>query len=276
MREATRNKWWKYKFMKSSKMLSPYIPETKMMNHSSIRNLLEKYKHIIIKPVKGSRGIGVIQLSYHGNDTYTLHYEKMRHTIRGKQQAKAFLNRCLMRKYLQRHGYVVQPSISRATIGHRPFDLRVIVQRRINSGQWKVTAKIAKVAGNGYIVSNISRSNGDVLPVHTAIERSSIRHLNTNDIQARIDKIAILSAQRLSTFFKGHRIYGLDMGIDKDGRVWVIEANLFPLMSHFRKLKDPTMYRRIMVYKRDGSPPSYDYSHEESSSSISMFDYDVD
>lgn len=245
MKRATRNKWLKYKFMKTSGRLSPYVPETRIMTRNALWHLVRKYGHVIVKPVKGSRGVGVIQVSSIGHDKYALHYENRKFSIHGKKRTYEFLKR------LSRHGSnVVQRRISRATIKGRPFDMRVIVQRKRKSDKWRVTAQIAKVAGKGYIVSNITRSKGTLLPVKTAIQKSSIKHLPATTLQSNIRRVALLSARRLGAFFKGHRIYGLDMGLDHRGRVWIIEANLYPFMSHFRNLKDKTMYRRIMAYKR--------------------------
>jgi D-alanine-D-alanine ligase-like ATP-grasp enzyme len=40
------------------------------------------------------------------------------------------------------------------------------------------------------------------------------------------------------------------MGLDQNGHIWIIEANRSPMMSHFRKIKDKTMYHRIVEYKK--------------------------
>ncbi|WP_054971968.1 YheC/YheD family protein [Paenibacillus sp. A3] len=84
----------------------------------------------------------------------------------------------------------------------------------------------------------------------TAIQKSTIRHLSPQSLQSKIDRISLMSARRLRALFPEHRIYGLDVGLDLKGHPWIIEANLFPSMSHFLKLKDRTMYRRIMAYKK--------------------------
>jgi D-alanine-D-alanine ligase-like ATP-grasp enzyme len=67
-----------------------------------------------------------------------------------------------------------------------------------------------------------------------------------------ISRVALLTAQKLSgsKYYKNQLIYGFDMGLDRNGRVWVIEANLKPMLSHFRKLADKSMYRRILEYKK--------------------------
>jgi len=48
----------------------------------------------------------------------------------------------------------------------------------------------------------------------------------------------------------GGVIVGFDMGVDKSGNVWMIEANPKPALSLFKRLKDPSMYRQIVSYPR--------------------------
>ena len=46
-----------------------------------------------------------------------------------------------------------------------------MVQRHPNS-EWQVTGMLAKVAGKGFIVTNIRRSGGKVVTVENALEHS--------------------------------------------------------------------------------------------------------
>jgi glutathione synthase/RimK-type ligase-like ATP-grasp enzyme len=244
MNSTTTNKWFKYRYLKKTKNLSHYVPETQVMSQKALWQLISKYKHVIVKPIRGSRGRGVIQVSSLGNHEYALHYEKTKITLHGEEITYLYIE-----TITGSTPYMVQRRVTRPTIEGRPFDMRVIIQRRKNSPVWKVTAKVAKVAGEGYIVSNNTRSEGDLLLVKKALRKSSINHLSKRKLLNEIDKIALRATRRLATYYKGHRIYGLDMGPDQRGRIWIIEANLFPAMSHFHKLSDKTMYRRITSYK---------------------------
>ncbi|WP_414854395.1 YheC/YheD family protein [Brevibacillus sp. IT-7CA2] len=87
---------------------------------------------------------------------------------------------------------------------------------------------LAKVAGRGYIITNVKRSKGRVLPIRSAIQRSSIRSASASTVIARLRRIAILAANRLARYYTHQKVFGLDMGIDASGRVWIIEANLRP------------------------------------------------
>jgi len=239
-----KNKYAKYKFMKKSASLAPYLPETRKMSRESLWSLLNRHRHVMVKPVWGSRGRGVIQVSDLGHDKYAIHYENMKKMKRGRKKTYRYIKR-----KIGSAAYMVQKRIARPTINKCPFDMRVIVQRKKRSSRWVVTGRVIKVAGKNYIVSNNTRSHGKLLRFKTGIRRSSISHLSVTKLKSRIDKVSLRSAKRLKALFPGHRIYGLDVATDRKGRVSIIEANLYPAMSHFLKLKDFKMYRRILSYK---------------------------
>ncbi|MCJ8012921.1 YheC/YheD family protein [Paenibacillus sp. KQZ6P-2] len=245
MGSVTRNKWYKYVFLKRYGPLARYLPKTRMMSLHSFRALLGKYGHVIVKPVWGSRGRGVIQVSKLGHHKYGIHYENRQKVKRGKKNTYRYL-----RKKIGSTPYMVQKRITRPTIDNRPFDMRVIVQRKRHSSHWVVTGKVIKVAGKGYIVSNNTRSKGQLHKFKSGIRKSSIRHLSVSDLESKIDKVSIRSAKRLGALFPHHRIYGMDIATNQKGRVAIIETNLYPAMSHFRKLNDRELYNRIMSYKR--------------------------
>ncbi|WP_145133289.1 YheC/YheD family protein [Paenibacillus sp. Y412MC10] len=245
MGSVTKNKWLKYLFLKRYPPLAPYLPETRKMSPHSFWTLLGKYRHVIVKPVWGSRGRGVIQVSDLGNDNYAIHYERMETVKQGRENTYRYIKRII-----RSAAYMVQQRITRPTINNRPFDMRVIVQRKKHSSKWVVTGKVIKVAGKGYVVSNNTRSHGQLLRFKPGIQQSSIGHLPISALEYQIDKVSLRSAKRLNALFPGHRIYGLDIATDPYGRVSIIEANLYPAMSHFLKLKDGAMYRRILSYKR--------------------------
>jgi hypothetical protein len=240
-----KNKWSKYLILKRSEQLAPHLPNTRRLTRSAFWEFIKKYDQVILKPVYGSGGKGVIQVSSLGNQRYEVHREKTKKTITGKKQTYYYV-----KKKIGSSDYMVQRRIHLATVNNRPFDMRIIAQRRRNSDVWTITAKVAKVAGKGYIVTNNTRSKGTILHVETALQRSSLIGHSPQSLLYDIERIALLSAEWLSAFFPRHRIYGMDMGLDENGHVWIIETNHYPAMSHFRKLGDEAMCRRILEYKK--------------------------
>ncbi|BCU81865.1 hypothetical protein JIR001_16480 [Polycladomyces abyssicola] len=244
-----KNKWLRYSFMAKDVRLASHLPKTKLLTAKALRKMIARYGQVILKPVVGRRGFGVIKVSPLGGKHYQIHHENKKKKIRGFQKTYDYIKRMIGSRR-----YMVQQRVQLPEIRNRPFDIRVIVQRRKkNSNSWRVTGKVAKLAGKGYIVTNNARSKGTVLMVESAIRKSSLKHLSEKKILSKIEKVALLSARRLTSRYPNHRIYGLDMGLDKKGHVWIIEANTFPMLTHFRKIKDQRMYRRIKAYKKGTS-----------------------
>lgn len=245
MPARTRNKWLKYRLLKRAPRLAPYMPRTRLFTSRYFYWFLSKYNRLVVKPNGGMRGKGVYKITPLGNGRYEIHHENTRGTIEGKEDLYRYLT-----EEIEGRSYIVQRYIPLAKVNNRPFDMRVIVQRRRHSNAWRVTGKVAKVAGKGYMVTNITRSNGTLLPISTALKRSSVSHLSAPALLAKISRVALRAARRLRKMFPNHRIYGLDMGLDQNGHLWIIEANLYPAMSHFRKMKDYKTLRRIKAYKK--------------------------
>ncbi|MDN9010376.1 YheC/YheD family protein [Brevibacillus laterosporus] len=240
-----RNKWSKYLFLKRSKKLAPYLPKTQRMTKSAFWDFINHYGKVILKPVRGKGGAGVIQVSSLGNRTFNIHSDNKRKTIKGKRQTYRYL-----KNKIKSTAYMIQRRISLATIRKRPFDMRIIVQRRRYSDSWKVTAKAAKVAGKGYFVTNNTRSKGRMMHVKRALQKSSLKNHSHQLLLSNVKRVALLSAKRLRVAFPSHRTYGMDMGLDKKGHVWIIETNHYPAISHFRKLGDKAMVHRILSYQK--------------------------
>ncbi|MGD8190856.1 YheC/YheD family protein [Brevibacillus ginsengisoli] len=239
-----KDKWSKYLLLKRSRHLTHYMPETRWMTRKAFWRMLSKYGQVILKPVNGSGGAGVIKVSSLGNHYYHIHSENRKVMVKGKDMM--FHNLISKMRSL---AYMVQRYIPLAKINNRPFDMRFIVQRKRDSNHWNITAKAAKVAGKGYIVTNNTRSKGKMMHVRAALKKSSLKGRSHRMILSNLNSVALMSAYRLMAAFPAHRIYGMDMGLDKNGRLWIIETNHFPAISHFRKLGNKAMIRRIRAYK---------------------------
>src|SRR5690606_13043933 len=99
--------------------------------------------------------------------------------------------------------------------------------------------------GPGYIITNVARSGGRVLPTKTAFARADLPYGSSNGLSSQINEISVIAAKHLQRHYKHIRTVGLDVAVDKYGKVWIIEANFTPSISLFRKLRNRSMYKRI-------------------------------
>lgn len=204
--------------------------------------LLKMYRHIIVKPSNSSGGDGVIQITTIAPNQFKVHYEKKQKKV-NLEQLYPLIRRLTPNS---KATYIVQRRISLLKINGKPFDLRVMVQRKKGVG-WLVTGIMAKVAGSGYFITNLVRSKGKALPYHTALRQCNrAKMLSPQLLEQQIRWYALMAVKQLQKYYK-IRTVGLDMGIDESGKLWIIEANFSPDKTYFKRLKDKTMYRRIMA-----------------------------
>lgn len=240
----SRSKLDKYRVMRHSPTLRSHLPSTRPLNKDNLEAYLDRYRKVIVKPTSTSLGIGVMQVSRLSGNKYEIHYGSRKKTVYSISDVYHYI-----RSKARGRRYLVQRRIALAKVGGRPFDLRVMVQRG-RSSSWKVTGKLAKVAGSGYIITNIHRSGGRVIPAKTAIHRSNIRGVRTGRILRTVDRVALRAAKTLYRSYRWIHSVGLDIGVDLKGKVWIIEGNFKPDITLFLKLKSKSMYRQIASYEK--------------------------
>jgi glutathione synthase/RimK-type ligase-like ATP-grasp enzyme len=232
-----------YTVLKSDESLQLVLPQTNVMNSEEVLwNMLDEHKTIILKPVFGRSGSGVIKVSVQPL-SYLIQYRNENKQFLTKKEAFTFLQ-----TMIENQTYLVQQYIDLATIEGRPLDLRIIVQRNEHS-EWIVTGKYAKVASLGYFTTNLA-TDADVLSIEEAVEKSGLGHLNITKLLQDLDSIALKTAGKLGDISLHQRIWGLDVGIDQKGRIFIIEVNSRPGTKGFRKLKNLDMYKTIRRYKK--------------------------
>ncbi|UKS30783.1 YheC/YheD family protein [Paenibacillus sp. HWE-109] len=243
MSKLSTSKWTKYKILRKSSKLSVYLPETAWLKEKSFWRMLTKYGQIIVKPTGSYGGNGVIRIKQTDDNAYEVQNgaKKKLYTERSALSAS-------FRKKISKN-FIVQQRVPLATANGRPFDLRVMVQRRRNT-PWQVTGKLAKVAGSGFIVTNIRLSGGKVVTVENALKQSELSFMNAKKLLAQLDKVALLAAEQLSPSYRWVDTMGIDMAFDKKGNIWIIEVNFAPMLELFLKLKDKSMFRQIKSFQR--------------------------
>ncbi|WP_274650891.1 YheC/YheD family protein [Paenibacillus humicola] len=240
----SRSKLTKHRVMSRDARLRNALPATYRMNKARFFSMLQTYRSIIVKPTGKWGGEGVVLVEESAPGEYKVHVEKTRKTFSTGESLYAYV------KQKVRSACIVQRRIRLAAVGGRPFDLRVMVQRHREKTDWKVTGKLAKIAGKGYIVTNIRRSKGRVASVSRAIRQSDMKTKDVKAICGKIDRIALRSAKTLHAYYRSIDTVGLDIGLDRKGHVWIIEPNFTPMIGLFLHLKDKNQYRRIMSYRR--------------------------
>ncbi len=209
--------------------VAEYLPETHpFTSFSVIEAMLSSYGHIYIKPINGTLGLGVHQIIYDKkrNDYFCRYQDRDGvNRLRKFPTVEGLFNRVFANQNLDR--MLVQQGIHLLKKESRSIDFRIHTNKD-DHGNWHVTAIAAKIAGAGSVTTHL-RSGGETKTLAEIFPQEDCERY-TN----KLTKAALLLSEAIGKNMEGIiGEIGFDLGLDKDGKVWLFEANSKPGRSIF-------------------------------------------
>ncbi|MCJ8014667.1 YheC/YheD family protein [Paenibacillus sp. KQZ6P-2] len=241
-RRTLMSKWTKTKVLLGSNAVRPFIPDTRKFSKSDLKAMLDSYNMVYVKPENGTFGQGVIRVEKLNSGEYTYQLGMTKKTLGDFQSLHSSLLKTTGKK-----SYLIQKGIYLLKYNNRRFDIRVMVQLS-PKGAWETTGMIGRVAHPKKIVTNY-HSGGTPTDVKSLLAA----HLPPEKMGktiAALDKLGVNTAKFLHSKYPGFRQIGLDIGFDRSWTPWIIEVNTNPDPYIFNQLKDKTMYRKVMRYRK--------------------------
>ncbi|WHY87654.1 YheC/YheD family protein [Neobacillus novalis] len=218
-----------YDLLLEDASVTAYLPDTQpFTSFSTMETMLAKYGHIFIKPRNGSLGLGIHQVIF----------DKQSGGFYCRYQDEAYINR--LRKFvslerlfqsvfaqLSLEKMLVQQGISLLRNETRSIDFRVHTNKD-DYGKWQVSAIAAKIAGHGSVTTH-ARSGGDIKTIAEIFPKEE------SDLYTeKLTNAALQLSKSLDRNIEGIiGEIGFDLGIDRNGDVWLFEANSKPGRSIF-------------------------------------------
>jgi hypothetical protein len=209
--------------------VAKYLPETfQFTSFSEIETMLSKHGHVFIKPKNGSSGFGVHQIIYDKQtEAYFCRYQDdsginrlRKFSSLEKLFSTVFLNQSLEKMVVQQGIYLLRNEA-------RAVDFRIHTNKD-DTGNWHVSAIAAKMAGQGSVTTH-TRNGGDIKTIAEIFPMNECVQYTE-----KLSKAALLLSNALDRFVEGIiGEIGFDLGIDRNGDVWLFEANSKPGRSIF-------------------------------------------
>ncbi|PYI53606.1 hypothetical protein DLM86_17220 [Paenibacillus flagellatus] len=218
-RRQIASKWVKTAVLMQDATVAQHIPETRFYSPANLAAMLDRYERVVMKPVVGTGGSGVIMIIRTGGSSYTVRH---RRRIRRCRSFRSML--AAVRAIKRRRRYLVQRGISLATIGGRPIDYRVKVVRQ--NRRWVTRAMVGRLANPGMFVTNLCRG-GTMLSSAEGIRRSLSPSL-VRSKKSEMRNVTRISTELMERHFPGIGQLGFDYGFDRSGKLWIFEVNTRP------------------------------------------------
>ncbi|GHI01623.1 YheC/YheD family endospore coat-associated protein [Neobacillus kokaensis] len=240
------NKWELWKRLSPIPSLRSHLPETKLLTDIPVlKSMLEQYDSIYLKPTGGtlSRGIRKVEKSHNG---YLITSPSFKNPIGSQKQIEDVKSLQQWLRKLKSKEYLAQQAITMKRYQDRPIDFRVIMQKD-GKGNWNCSGLFGKFGKSGGIITNFSRAGFICSGMKTFQLAFGMNKKNARNKVEELKKIAF----EICCVFDEYGNYGdlgIDLMVDKDGKVWILEVNTkdtyhrFPLHMNNKKL-----YRKIVT-----------------------------
>ena len=223
------SKWEVYEQIHKENSIQSAIPETVIFSKENFYILAQKYDTTFIKPIHGSQGRNIIKVCRDGNTSYTFQASI---TVEHEQQQGNFSLEEIyghLKPILQNRIYIVQQGIPFMTYESRTMDFRVLCHKK-HPLVWDITSIVARIGAEQEFVSNLARGGTLMRPLEAL--RACMERKKAKKVLSQMKDLALEIAASISKQTQGIiGELGIDIGVDSDGKPWLIEVNSKPSKS---------------------------------------------
>jgi hypothetical protein len=225
--EQFLNKWLVHKALQNEPEAAAYLPKTiRYHGHRDLQEMLGAYRFLYAKPANGSLGRGIYLIR-----AVSSGYQLIRPTASGSITTRFHNLKALhveLNKRTKGKSYLLQQGLKLIGLNENPADFRVLVQKG-KRGEWTVSSMVARL-GQNKVVSNIARG-GSMVSAAQALQLCGPK-LSGPVSANTLKRVSLKIAQLLEKSLQGHYAeFGIDLGVDVHGRIWLLEVNSKPSKS---------------------------------------------
>ncbi|GAJ40770.1 YheC/YheD family endospore coat-associated protein [Saccharococcus caldoxylosilyticus] len=204
-------KWEIYETLVKNERLRAHLPHTVPVQHiDDIRNMLKTYGSVYMKPNDGAKGKGIFRLTVSLLPN-TILYEH----INGK---KTLASLDELAPLLAATRYIAQQAIDADTWNGQRYDLRVLVHYK--HGRYIISGIGVRLAQTQQLTTHVL-NGGTILPYSEVRER-----VDEKELHSLLDACGKEISDRFG--FVGE--FSADIGVSKDGTLYVYELNAKPMI----------------------------------------------
>lgn len=201
-------------------VLIPFIP---VKTVTDVYDFMEEHGHVLLKPI----------VSNQGRDIYTIHWIDEGVQIYTDSSVEALTKAAFedfFEKIIKPRGYLAQPFIESKDKQGNPFDIRMHVRKNLY-GLWQPAAIYPRIGIGKGITSNISQGGG-VSPLKPFLKANYGE--SWQQAHETILKVSHWFPKKFEALYDvNFDAFGIDFGLDKNGKLWLFEVNTSPGMKYF-------------------------------------------
>ncbi|MNW32928.1 Endospore coat-associated protein YheD [compost metagenome] len=245
--QRVASKWKKTIILKHREYLRPYIPDTRKYSLEHLKEMLELYGTVYVKPDLGTYGIGVMSAEYWTDelDPSLIRQYKLRYGIESELfPTLEELHASISAKIGQKLN-LIQQGIDMLTYRRRKFDLRALVQLTPQR-TWETTGFIGRLAAPQKIITN-HHGGGSIMTIEDLLG-PYLTPKEFASLYKEMKNVGVHTAATLARKYRNLKEIGLDIAIDQGFKIWILEVNTLPALFPFKTLQNKDIYKKIRRY----------------------------
>lgn len=221
------DKWDMHCKLSKHEEMNIYLPET-ISHHNNLadfKRMIDNHSTVYLKMCTGSNGKGVIRVRKQGSSQYEYSYFKdtiVQGSVRTLDELVAIATNLMGNR-----DFIIQQGIDVLTYADNKVDLRVLVQRN-RRGEWQITSMPVRIAVNDCAVTSTKSGSKVYTFDHAFNNILKFSQLQVESFKSGINSLIFTAVNTLEKEYGRFGELGIDVAIDKNGKLWFIESNAKP------------------------------------------------
>ena len=225
-----------------------WIPETQPYSQAKLKEMLERHPIVYLKPSNGTGGAGVVQLKKTSQGISSQY--RTRSMKVGKKHYSTMdsmytaMNSWVRKENIRGGTFMLQQGLNLELVPGRWADIRLFIQKN-GMGEWEVTGLGVRLAAAGSPNTNLIAPGNKGYSFKPFMEKY-FGEEKTRQIRQECDELAMDTVKVIESHFGTMMEFGMDIGIEKNGRVWLLEVNPKPCKDIMWKIGEWDQYRKTV------------------------------
>lgn len=243
-------KWEQLLLLKQNPLTTNCIPESTLYSLENLIYLLNKYEHVYVKHNSTGQGRAIYKVYKRKDGNYcfngfTMQGEEIKKCVTAIEDFHQVLHPYEKLGRLSGN-YIIQEGVKSLTPNGHSLSIRVHVQNL--KGKWIIGGIYGRIANEDHGIVNSNRGS-QIVPIDELLSVYMMMNTTTKDQTiASLKKDSVLASEVIASHFPC-REYGIDFGINLQGKPILFEVNTTPSISSFAKI-DKEIWKKIIEVRK--------------------------
>ncbi|QOR65062.1 YheC/YheD family protein [Cytobacillus suaedae] len=224
--ERYYHKWDSYQELMKYEELHPHLPETKLYKKKSdLEEMFRDSHRLYLKSFRQNNGSGIMSVTEKKDGYEYKYFKKDQLTIGTSNNLTELIK--IIKSFFKRKRFIIQKSIDLLAYNNKALDLRCDVQRN-GKGELECVSHSVRVAAENSHITN-TRTKPNIQPFKEFfVGKLGFTNEEFMKLKTRLEQLLFKVFEKVEESYGSYGEIGIDIGIDKNGGLWLIECNMMP------------------------------------------------